>query len=334
MGVSKESVINSKDPRLVSVEHLNLVNTELFTNPDLQMQALNMFGTRTYYISEINKENMRCFDPARSYSQNFLGYRGAKEFDSRVDLIATGCSQTFGLGIDEDAMWSKRMAQGLKMSYATIASPGWSVQEMVSSVMAYIRKYGKPKVIAALLPDFGRIMSVEHSQMFLPESTPVKQKDLLNIKVRGFHHDGSHFQPKLSKTPHSFMDVFPTEAAIYIAAQTWASFIEYCRVAEIALVWTSWEQSILDMYSMLSELVADPSCNPQGVIIDTTGFVSHNISIFDEYSITNLKDAGCHQELKKLWPDSFDFGTDSCKHYGAHAHAHIAEMLAKKYLEF
>lgn len=325
-------MIDETDPRLVSVKHLDLVDPVLFTSPDLQPQSVFMFGTHIHRNSYVNEESAQCFDPSREYSQNSFGYRGKEEFDSRVELIALGCSQTFGLGVDEDAMWSKAMAKSLNMSQATLAAPGWSVQEMVSSAMAFIDKYGKPKVIAALLPDFGRIMGIEHKKVILSESKDSKPEEYLDIQVKGFHHYGHHSRVKISKSPHLFTDVLPTEWAVYTAAQAWAFFIQYCKVAEISLVWTSWDQTILDMYSMVPEISKHPRY--ENVVIDTSGFVPHNISIFDEYCIKNLKDIDCHKELKDRWPDSFDFGTDSCKHYGAHAHAHIAEMLSKKYLEF
>jgi hypothetical protein len=262
-----------------------------------------------------------------------MGFRGSEEFSSAVDLIAIGCSQTYGLGVDQKATWAVNMATSLGMSHVTLAAPGWSVQEMVSSTMAYIAKFGKPKVIAALLPDFGRTMFVEHEKLFLSEPSSPKTNTHLDIVVRGFHYDGGYSRAKMSKAPHLAIDVVPREGAVYMAAQAWASFIEYCRVGGIDLVWTSWDKHNLDVYSMLKELSEDSRCNREDVLVDTTGLTTHPYVTYAKAHITELKKLNCHQDVKESWPDSFDVGTDACEHYGAHAHAHIGELLTNKYLE-
>jgi hypothetical protein len=324
--------IDPTDPRVEVVEHMNMLDSRLFTDSDLARESLNIFSTRIYHTGDTN-EDTNCFDPARSYVQNSMGFRGASEFESGVDLIATGCSQTYGLGVDEDATWATSMANALGMTHVTLAAPGWSVQEMTSSVMAYIHKFGKPKVIAALLPDFGRTIFIEHENILISEHGSIKGNDHIDIRVRGFHYDGGYSRARISKAPHVSLDVLPTEAAVYLAAQAWASFIEYCRVGDIKLVWTSWDKHNLDVYSMLQELSEDPGCNRQDVIIDTSGMVWHPYVTYAKAHIEELKKLTCHQEIKDKWPDSFDVGTDACEHYGAHAHAHIGELLTSKYLE-
>jgi len=324
--------IDPKDSRLEVVEHMNILDSRLFTDPDLARESLSIFSTRIYHTGDTN-EDTNCFDPARSYVQNSMGFRGSSEFQSRVDLIATGCSQTYGLGVDQEATWAVSMSNLLGMTHVTLAAPGWSIQEMTSSVMAYIHKFGKPKVIAALLPDFGRTMFIEHKNILTSEHGAPNDNEHLDIRVRGFHYDGGYSRAKISKAPHVSVDVIPNEAAVYMAAQAWASFIEYCRVGDIKLVWTSWDRHNLDVYSMLKELSEDPTCNRQDVIIDTTGLISHPYVTYERAHIKELKKLTCHQDIKDKWPDSFDVGTDACEHYGAHAHAHIAELLVEKLQE-
>ena len=334
-------MFNKDDSRIVTIKTRGMIDYQAFGGHE-SSEALKIFGTRTFYTGDANTP-LSCYDPQRVVVQNSMGYRGAEEFDSQVDMIATGCSQTFGLGIDEENMWSKRMSDSLDMSVATIAAPGWSVQEMVASVMHHIRRHGKPKVIAALLPDFGRTVAVQHEHIMTSETGEVEDQEEqfespLRVKVQGFHYDGSNAHPKISKRPHVANDVIPTEWPIFIAAQAWAAFIEYCHVADITLVWTSWDKPVLDSYSLLREMADSPIANREDIVIDTSGLVDHEHYInFTAGSgpgpVLSLTKLACHRELKDRWPDTFDVGSDRCYHYGVHAHAHIAEMLTDKYKE-
>tara|TARA_B110000971_G_C20037116_1_gene514995 strand:+ start:2381 stop:3412 length:1032 start_codon:yes stop_codon:yes gene_type:complete len=331
-----QQMFDENDPRIVTIKGRGMIDYQAFGGI-ASSEALNIFGLRTHYTGDINEDN-RCYDPQRVIVSNSKGYRGAKESDSQVDMIATGCSQTFGLGIDEENMWSRRMSDALGMSVTTIAASGWSVQEMVASVMHHIRKYGKPKVIAALLPDFGRSVNVKNETVMIPdEDAGEKQHNELEprvrVQVRGFHYDAARGHPKLSKLPHIANDVVPYEWPVYASAQAWAAFVEYCHVADITLVWTSWDKPVLDCYSLLREMADIHHVNPEEVVIDTMGLVD-NPYYFDGYGPTSsLTELSCHRELKDKWPDTFDVGSDLCTHYGVHAHVHIAEMLTNRYKE-
>ena len=321
--------IDHDDSRLEATYGMNCLDPRLFKHREFYEQFLYLFALKSWNIDDINQD-YGCHDPYRTYIQNSNGLRGDKEFNSQVDLIAIGCSQTFGLGVPQEATWAATLADKLNMSHATIAAPGWSVQEMVDSTMVHIRKYGKPKLIAALLPDFGRTIMVEKSDAFVSEK-PISTKGDLEFHVKGFHYDGANEIARLSKRPHASEEILPPEFYTHIAGQAWVHFIEYCRVADIQLIWTSWDTSVLEQYSLASAFSKHEKVNSQETILDLSGFFRTKFHLYRRQHLDVLDQLDCHSELESMWPECFREGTDLCKHYGTHAHAHIAEEFYDKY---
>lgn len=332
--MSDLNLFSEDDSRLPAIRMEKTLDMGLFSNRDMARTLVDMLCIRLYRTGAVNTYGSGCYDPKREYVQNSDGFRGSEEF-KQADIIATGCSQTFGIGIEESAMWSKVMGNALGMSsVATIAAPGWSIQEMVSSTMEHIRKYGKPKVIAALLPDFGRTVMLEDSSLLVRRTdSDATNGTSAKLRTAGFHFGGTDVPPKISKAPHLANDVIPTEYAVFLAGQTWAGFIEYCRQAEIKLVWTSWSTSVKEMYKALNYMLNIEEVNHEFRQFDFSGYVVNPFDSLEKRWIIQLESLGCHKDIADKYPDSFRVGTDLCDHYGAHAHAHIGEMLADKYLE-
>ena len=326
-----ESGIDRNDWRLKATYEMKNLDPRILEHRDDYHEFLYIFALKQWGYIPNTDNAFETEDPHRTYVVNSNGFRGAEEFNSQVDFIATGCSQTFGLGVPQEATWGATLADKLNMSHATIALSGWSVQEMVDSIMFHIHKHGKPKVIAALLPDFGRTIMLEKSDAFVSEA-PEPIWGEVGIHVKGFHYHGDSELPRISKRPHCNHDVLPPEFYTHIAAQSWAHFIEYCRVADIQLIWTSWDTSVLEQYSLASAISKIKDVRFEEAIIDLSGFFKTKFHIYDKQHLDLLDKLNCHSELENMWPECFREGTDIFKHYGTHAHAHIAEEFYDKYL--
>lgn len=314
------------DDLLGTIKLASMISENVFSDLNSTREFLGMIGIREFYTEKIDPNG----DPTRVYVSNSMGYRGDKEFDSRVDLITTGCSQTWGQGIPEEAMWANILASNLELSHANIAAPGWSVQQIVSSTMSYIQKHGKPKLIVALLPDFGRALVMQLSKVLVLDN-PLHVPEMSVGKIQFSGEDSD--KPKLSKAPHRGKDVIPTEEPVFRAAQTWAAFMEYCKIGGIELVWTSWDIHVLAMYSLAADICKDDAINFQKIYVDTSNLVMHNLFVRDRMHIDALSGLGCHKDLYAKYPDCFDEGTDTGIHYGAHTNAHLADIFESKIRE-
>jgi len=257
-------------------------------------------------------------DDRNHYTTNSYGHR-SPEFDKQVDLIIAGCSQTYGLGVPDDQIWGKQLADKLKMSHVNLAAPGWSVQAILSSVLAYIEEFGAPKKMVILLPDFAR--------MIIPLRFDVNRFNTGRERLRngeGLHVEGVNFSSNNSKDvdgprdryvkkPYDLYEVLPYEVPFFFSAQALAYLISYCKAAGIELIWSCWNTRILKFYR---DLTLEGYSQ-----LDMSGFMDREILDRDDFKDTKL----CHSELAEKYGDNFYRAIGNDSHMGIHEHTHLAE---------
>ena len=286
---------------------------------DLDYRQLTEFYSRSVSVM---LEDMRKSDPRNDHVLNSNGYRGPEH--GKVDIIAAGCSQTYGQGVQEKDTWPAILSKKLNMSYANIAIPGTSVQTIIQSVMNYIEMHGKPKVVAVLLPSLYRFTFVERTDISTYKARR-QVSDIPGISVydmtmtpNGNSKDAVANWPKLSKQPHDISKVLSYEAALYLSMMSINHLIHYCKVAEIQLVISSW-------YENADQILTEKKNRSWNV--DFNCYVT--IDKFEElFNGSTPHVEGCHDNVDNhpYW----DYGLDTAYHMGSHAHIHFAETFAKE----
>lgn len=260
-------------------------------------------------------------DPTHDYHSevNSLGYR-SPEF-KKVELIAMGCSQTFGLGVCFKNIWPERLAKSLgDLSYVNLAFPGWSTVRMIDSFYKYIEQYGKPKAVAIHLPDFHRVLmpvgretvdtrpqnadmakvSLADATFYSPEIYATASK---NIEL-----------PKISKRPYKLGEVLIPEISYHQNFMALNTFLLFCKYSEIAVAISSWSPEISELLSVLD-------------------YVSDEV-YFNYFDNTDLDACTDHDHIRsEMLHKEFDNGTDldprnNFSHMGVHEHIHVAEGMA------
>ena len=85
------------------------------------------------------------------YKINSYGYR-SEEFQDNVDLLTLGCSNTWGLGIPKEFTWAEILKGEDIKTVNSIASCGDSAQGQVIKFFEYVKLFGNPKNVVAVLP--------------------------------------------------------------------------------------------------------------------------------------------------------------------------------------
>lgn len=328
-------------PELERSYHVGALSGELFdpeSSDDAKEALLSSIGFYSAYSrssadldrqrEKWKKEN----DPLNNYYWNSSGYRD-EEFVGAVDIIAAGCSQTVGQGVPVEARWSNQLAEKLNMSVSTTAVAGWSVQTALNAVMHYICTYGKPKIVALLLPDFFRYDLILNSEV-LKSSWISSIADTSFTRRTTEKAGAARDMPKFSKKPHESKNIISSEFSYFINGQSLRFFIEYCKEAKIKLVWGTWERAAHEFIDYCSKVeFSEGSMLIKSPRIDLSGYV--NIEYFHSHNphqdwTLKLKEFNCHSELKEKYKQYFDIATDSDRHMGVHSHAHIADKFYEK----
>lgn len=244
-------------------------------------------------------------DPDTKYKLNTFGYR-SPEFGP-VEMLAVGCSQTVGLGVDEEDIWPNLVADLTGMSHANLGIVGNSAQGMLEGVLAYCKEYGPPKVICALYPGMYRFKTLLRKDMntaiYVDRTTETEVK---NVNL-AFASEGIELEKSVNyaKRPYNLNDVLAYEVGLYQSVMAVNALIEYCNVAGIKLVMSTWE----------------PDANK--ILKDKVEFAElDNVESFF-YAPDSIS---CHST--KLG-DNKHKGRDSSGHMGSHQHLHFAELFVE-----
>lgn len=244
---------------------------------------------------------------------NSLNFR-SPEFVENPEIIFSGCSVSYGVGLPAEATWIESVKNTLNpKSYVALAKPGASSHKIVFTIFKYIFQYGKPKKIFVLFPDPYRISLVsdsvnvtEKSEKTGREMYPVdlhllrNKKDLVNY----------------SKKPHFYKEILIPEVGFRSTIESIYSLEAFCKAAEIELVWSTW-----DIHTALMATIINYTDNKM--------FPNFSILPYKEFHLgggdPHLGDLNCKSEVYKKYKDHYIHGTDRQKYYGAHVHSHIAD---------
>jgi hypothetical protein len=289
-------------------------------------------------------EGFQTLDDVNSYVINNNGYRGENFTDAKpADIVAGGCSITFGIGVPENGSWPSILSNMTNETVANLGMPGHSVTAICKSVTKYCMNYGNPKTIYCLFPDFFRMLFVQDPDYLTTtrekDKTPVVKLVTANIADNLIYHYEDDMHKLLfdaqdknrtvgvlenSVTPHQA--VLESLTAIYMLES-------FCKTNNIKFVWSTWsninkilletlmalQDFELTNYSPIQELsYSDYNCNKT---VDGCK-VGHN---------TELSDHQC-------WSVGSDYFVNNQKkidyyhsHPGIHFQHHIADFFNRQF---
>lgn len=268
------------------------------------------------------------FDPSDRIHKriNSDGHRGP-EFSKNIDILFTGCSQTYGLGVKDGTIWGELVAKDLNLSYNNLSYRGASVMQIVYNIFNYCEKYGNPKYILCTFPSFARTHVFIDSEILT--SAPY---DKVLIEKYGadkgpYRAINISYNNKYVKLPAKVEEVFPNEHRVWVNLMFISMLETYCNLNNIKLLWTTW----LDIYENNNKLMSTKFKNFFRLSNDWDRTIAPN----DEY---RGPDNTCHKEIKNNYENFFDRGTDwnlrDYKiwegHWGAHTHIHVYENFIKE----
>lgn len=292
------------------------------------------------------------YDTYNTYSLNSYNCRGP-EFTSDVDFIFAGCSQTFGIGVPDDGVWPKFVADKLNASYVNLSMLGPGMEWITDSIYRYVNTFGKPKRgIMVFAPDYYRVDVLVDNKLsscsrhgvsdYLPQ---YYDESNLDFRLVTCHLDNS-YSPSFLKKPYAVDNTMLEEEAIRRNIKAMKDLEIFCEQSGVPLIWSTWDKEGLE--ELIFSLPDEYKFNYY-IPTNDYSWMSTNIGIVpsekDEEGIADwILDGGrpiyCHADLEDYYGLSFHKGTDRFKfekrdqsHMGVHRHIHIAEDFAAKAVE-
>jgi len=265
-----------------------------------------------------------------NYQLNSYGYRGPSPKVTN-DILTLGCSQTFGIGIkDYGNTWPAIVSYSLNLNYTNLAKSGSSIDSQIRRAFAYFKKFGNPKHIFAIFPDFQRVeFPSNYKTLVADKSIKTKKQGGLAIK----HFKDFDQIPKVSSMPHDSRDIFTEELCYFRSAQSILMLEQYCEIAGINFIWGTWSEEDEDLILKLKEI--NNSSYKNFIPLHNYKWIRNYETQQEEFYDKTYKDlhpvkSNCHNEHSSL--EDFYIALDkkynfSTAHSGVHRHMHWAETI-------
>jgi hypothetical protein len=288
------------------------------------------------------------------YRYNSFGYRSS-EFKTDENILVAGCSQTFGMGVEEKFTWGNVVATHFNSSFANLSVPGSSTESIVNNIFAYFKEFGHPKVLIAFFPDMYRFQIPTNRNYITSSSVKTESNNIAEPEYLTYLHLDRHDQskrPKYQKSPFNLDEILTSDIAFFHNMKSIMILDQYCSVAGVKFYWSTWYKDLDLAISKIKRDNPDEYINyvssefsswfsrhsvekdPFGVtrnLISSTGY--HGKYALDCEKCNNNKECldiiECHQELKQEAPAIFEFGNDKV-HMGTHEHRHLAEIFINR----
>ena len=282
-------------------------------------------------------KSVETVDEVNTYRINYIGCRG--EIDEDSDILASGCSITFGLGVPEDGRWTNLLSKKINKSVTNLGSCGASVEYICFNIIQYCLNTKMPKEIFCFFPDFFRSIVLADKEFYKSRVNrgSMGTKDMLEQVFCNptIIQDRKSFfmQTDLKK----YIEDSTSPHQLFLNSVKYIYMLEaFCLSNNIKLHWTTWN-------------------TPSSYILEELGKIENfklkNFTSFypagSEYSgmgglILDTCDPDTHEhEFKdhECWANGSDYyyvdgkKTDSNSHPGIHTQEHISDFFYNLYKE-
>ena len=303
-----------------------------FTSPEwLSIYPPN----RSNPFAEINKGDtlgIQVVDRDNDYNINELGFRGDINYDS--EIIALGCSYTFGVGVPEDGLWTNILSNKINKDIINLGVGGYTIKKICELAIKYVSQNKKPKTIIALFPSFFRGMLIEDINFYSSSrnTSPKENKKIrtqLSFESELYYDkgqdslffintDGPKFFKSKDKVTRYMENVLSPHQLISDAIDAISILQSFCYSHGIDLYWSTWDRKTSILLDTLMRIPNFKLKNYIKFYENSFCKLDHNSNLVDHPS-WNIGSDICvdlSNNILKEWPS----------HPGIHYHYHLAEV--------
>ena len=180
-------------------------------------------------------------DEANTYRINSVGCRG--EVYENSDIVASGCSITFGLGVPELARWTNFLSQKSDKSVLNLGNPGASVETICNQIIQYCMNNKMPKEIFCLMPDLFRNMVVVDKEFYVSkvDRGELGKKDNLELIFCNPEVYTDKHGVYMEITDKKYIEDYTSPHQLILNSINYIYLLEsFCLTNNIKLYWSTW----------------------------------------------------------------------------------------------
>lgn len=274
-------------------------------------------------VYKFNKKNNGTIDEENIYNINELGLRGLNY--QNPEIIAAGCSITFGMGIPEEYTWPVTLSNKVNTKILNFGIRGYSISLICQKIIEYCYFNNHfPKNIFCFFPSFFRTFDINPIKnkkitdtLFINSIDPIvidNQESMLYLNNNNFKH-----KEKINVSIHN--TIFNSINSIFILEK-------FCIDHNINLVWTTWQKSSIALLKKLNSI-------PNFKLEKYKKFDNISNSDFEIECQLSHDNNLLNHKCWSIGSDYFTINNNKVKEYqphpGIHYHYHVADFFAKVY---
>jgi hypothetical protein len=272
-----------------------------------------------------DKKRINSVDDYNTYEINRYGLRG--EIDDNSDIIASGCSITFGLGVPELARWSNLLSNKINKNVVNLGIEGASIKSICTDIIKYCINKKMPKEIFCFFPGFFRNTIVVDKEFYKPSEEDPPAFDFLRLIYAELDIDNYKDFIVTSRDREYTKNLVSPHQLILDSVNFIYTLESFCLTNNIKLYWTTWDlKSSLVMKELLNiedfKLKNFTSFFPPNSFEDIGDFIKKSCNLNHD---SEFKDNICW-ELGSDYSIIDDKKILGRSHPGIHTHIHVAEL--------
>jgi hypothetical protein len=337
MDLSDKNILNVyKNYNTSSYIINNFTDTQQFGN--LLPNAKKPFGPKKLHLP------LTVIDNDNDYEINELGLRGKLNKDA--EILALGCSYTFGVGVPEDGTWPSILGSEINKDVLNLGVAGITIKKISELVIRYVSKNNKPKTIFALFPPFFRTSLISDIDFYssLKNINPREQEEIetqtsfkigisYNRSTKEMFFEKQEFSPysKSKEKGLKYMEnIFSPHQLVSDSIDSISTIQDFCYSHGINFYWSTWD---------------NPSSMLMDVLVQIPNFKLKNYIKFADDKFNNyftndsrFPNNLCNLSHNSKFTDhpSWDVGSDALysygkrvqvsSHPGIHFQHHVADL--------
>jgi len=326
-----ESIVNKKST--VNIQYNDFLVDSIFYNNFIKISNKNQS-----FISREGKKQITI---------NENGFR-SPTFKKNQDYLFSGCSITYGVGLDIEDVWYEKLINKVGGEYASVAESGDSVVGQILKIFAYIKEFGNPKNIICLFPNFDRFLMYSNknllaSKQFFKQYSEQEYNDITKSKMMDEKKNNylsnlfknsalindSYNRSKYFKAPLLAEDIITSEISHMYSAQLINILSQYCNSAGINFIWSTWDAPSSEIINSIK----NDLYFKEYIDLDLLQWNRNFINQTDLFKPNQLNEKFCHFEFSDH--PEFHFASDrengiEHSHHGVHRHIHYFESFLSK----
>jgi hypothetical protein len=324
-----------------------------FNNKVVDTSIEGTYYTPTYFDALFGGKNLKDIGREKTIVDSVPGditnEYVANRHDHRVfgglagsELVAAGCSYTYGNGVPQEAAWASVVGERLGVLPYVVALPGLSTFYIVEELFRYFKAYGNPKILLCLFPDSYRFNAPLDGHIL---SNSGETRDIEEVATINTLYKFDPQRVKYLKRPYTPKQVFSQDLATYYSIRSIRMLEQYCSSAGIKFLWSTWDDDFINTCENLSQdssYAFDNYFNHKDYH-KSFMYLPHNVTPVENYDYCRLNHSdtkcGCgiycsgsqieEDLIEKYGLDQFvsgvDYTEENSTHPGVHYHYHMGE---------